>query len=135
MPENSFSISSNNTTSILPFIFDPPEIIDSREEYNKSEYEIPINEISQIYNNLNNLSFLIDKFDELREKEINGNITSFEQILLHEVIEKKILDLPNSHLPSDHEEAISAINNFQMLKRQYNPKKLSRLFNLFSWLG
>ena len=87
---------------------------------------------------MNNLCFLIEKFDELREKERNGNISNFEQIL-YEIIEKKIPDLPNPHFPSDHEEAINAINNFQVLKKQYNKKyktkKLSKLFNLFSWLS
>ena len=84
MSEKFFSILSNDTTSILPLIFDKQEGINLQEEYNtnqnKNIYSSPVNEINQIFNNLNILSFLIEKFDELREKEINGNITGFEQI-------------------------------------------------------
>ena len=143
MLENVFSISSNNASSFLPFIFERQESINQKEQYQTKQqediYYFPINEISQISNNLNDLSFLLEKFDELREKEVNGTITGFEQILLYEVIEKKISDFPNPHLPLDHEEAITAIKSFKLLKRQnnkkYKNKKLSGLFSLFSWLG
>ena len=141
MLENVFSISSKDTSSILPLIFEKPESRVFPEKVNTSQeeniYYFPVNEISQISNNLNDLNFLIEKFDELREKEINGNITGFEQTLLYEVIEKKISEFPNPHLPSDHEEAITAIKSFKLLKRKNNKKnkKLTGLFSLFSWLG
>ena len=143
MLENVFSISSNNASPILPFIFESQESINLKEKYKTNQeediYYFPKNQISQISNNLNDLSFLLEKFDELREKEINGNITEFEQILLYEVIEKQISDFPNPHLPSDHEEATTAIKSFKLLKRQnnkkYKNKKTSGLFSLFSWLG
>ncbi|MCZ0933249.1 MAG: hypothetical protein OXJ52_08880 [Oligoflexia bacterium] len=48
-------------------------------------------------------------------------------------------EFPNPHLPLDHEKAIGAIKEFQILERKFNrthkSKKLSKLFGLFSWLG
>lgn len=127
MYKNVISISSINV-SFIPIIFDAQKNTKLLEHDVDQEniYSVPSNEISHIFDNLDNLDFLQEKFDELREKEIDGNITEFETILLYEIIEKQILKFPNPHLPLDHDEAIKAVKKFQTIEKQLKRRHKNR---------
>lgn len=159
---NSFKYVSLKQHKSNPILFNPPNTID-RDTYDKNAFEdlslpmiiagdklrssnnsiedcLPQSDLDQILSNFNDLDFLNKKFDELREKEIDGHITDVEKILLYEVLEKRILEFPNPHVPSDHEEAIKAFKGFQTLEKNFRKthknvgQKLSKFFSLFSWL-
>lgn len=97
----------------------------------------PESEIYSFYEYANDIDFLNKKFDELKEKEIDGTITNFEKVLLH-IVETQILKLPNPLVDQEHKEAMEEVKKFQLLKSQFNQKYSSRLINklsgLFSWL-
>ena len=126
-PAQSFSVLQEGNISYL-----------NRDSYD----DLPTaNHMSFIIRNWDDLNCLNEKFDELREKEIDNIISDFERDLMRNLLEKRISEFPNPHLPSDHKDAMDAIEKFRFLegklnkKTKYKNKKLSGLFGLFSWLG
>ena len=138
MNENVISILPGSDSYILLLSFDSIETSSLPRENNIKEdiyFSLP-GEINAIINNFYNLDFLNEKFDELREKEIDKKITEFEKFLLYEIIEKRIADFPNPYLLSDHKEAMDAVKKFKTLERNFNKKsKLNKRLGLFSWLS
>lgn len=103
-------------------------------------YPFLLSAINSVIENFDNLDFLNKKFDELREKETEGHITTFEKFLLYEIIEKRILEFPNPYLPKDHDRAMEISNRYLRLEREFDKKYKKRswknLFGaMFSWLG
>ena len=151
MYRNAISISpGNNVGSVLSFDFTIGYL--SREEQKEQnvhvayEYEndsslMPFSEINFIIENFHDVDFLNKKFNELREKEIDNKITTFEKILLYDILEKRILEFPNPHLPSDHEKGMEIIKRYNLIEEKEtdedngNESKKKNWFKLFSWLG
>ena len=97
------------------------------------------NHMSFIIRNWDDLDCLNEKFDELREKEINNAISEFEKSLLKDVLKKRILEFPNPYLPFDYEEGQKAIRKYKVLEREFNRKygdksKLRKRLKISSWL-
>ena len=143
MHENTISISIGNNVSSALLQFDfATEYLSQPEKY---EYErdvylsIPTSKINFIIDNFHDVDLLNIKFDELREKEINNNITEFEKILLYDVLEKRILEFPNPYLPSDHEKGMEIIRRYNLIegkesrRNHKNGFRKKSWFNLFSW--
>ena len=65
---------------------------------------------------------LNEKFDELWEKEKEEKISEFEEYLLYNVVEKRILEFPNPYLPEDHEEGMKLVEKYSQIKRKFNRK-------------
>ena len=125
MYENVISILPGNESYTPSLSFDPIET-SSLLKKNDSKEDIYLSspsEINSIIDNFYNLDFLNEKFDELREKEINQKITEFEKFLLYEIIEQRIADFPNPYLPSDHKEAMDAVKKFKSLERKFNKNR------------
>ena len=99
------------------------------------------NEVDSITENLNDIEFLNEKFDDLREKEINNTLTELEKILLS-TVEERILEFPNPYLPSDYKDGINTIKRIDALEKRFGKKhsqksnKRRTIFRIiFSWLG
>ena len=90
--------------------------------------------MSFIIRNWNDLDCLNEKFNELREKEINNTLSEFEKSLLKDVLKKRILEFPNPYLPLDHKEAVEMSRKYGILKREGNRKisKIKKMLNIFS---
>ena len=90
--------------------------------------------MSFIIRNWNDLDCLNEKFNELREKEINNTLSEFEKSLLRDVLKKRILEFPNPYLPLDHKEVVEMSRKYGILKREGNRKisKIKKMLNIFS---
>ena len=73
-----------------------------------------------IIKNWDSLDCLNEKFNELREKEINNTISAFEKSLLRGALKKRILEFPNPYLPLDHKEAVEMSRKYGILKKEDN---------------
>ena len=72
--------------------------------------------MSFIDRNWGNLDCLNEKFDELREKEINNTISEVEKSILKDVLKKRILEFPNPYLPLDYKESVEMSKKYGILK-------------------
>ena len=92
------------------------------------------NHMNFIIKNWHNLDCLNEKFNELREKEINNIISEFEKTLLKDVLKKRILEFPNPYLPPDHKKAIQMSKKYGILKKEKSKVifKIKEIFNIFS---
>ena len=142
MYRNAISISHGSIIhSVLHFDFATEYLSQEEEEVYTYENEvcpIPFSEMNSIIKNFNDVDFLNIKFDELRKKEIDNKITEFEKILLYEILEKRILEFPNPHLPSDHKKGMEIIKRYNLIEEKEsnkNESKKKNWFNLSSWLG
>ena len=77
-----------------------------------------VNHMDFIIKNWNNLDCLNEKFDELREKEINNELNEIEKSLLKNVLKKRILEFPNPYLPLDHKEAVEMSRKYGILDKE-----------------
>ena len=104
-----------------------------RKEYDYLPEETHINFINKNWDNVDKLN---EKFDELREKETKEKITEFEEYLLYNVVEKRILEFPNPYLPEDHEEGMKLVEKYSQIVRKFDRKykrnKFSEFFNTVS---
>ena len=80
--------------------------------------------MSFIIKNWNNLDCLNEKFDELRKKEINNELSEFEKSLLKNVLKKRILEFPNPYLPPDHKEAVEMSRKYGILNKENDKQSL-----------
>ena len=89
--------------------------------------------MSFIIRNWDDLDCLNEKFNELREKEINNTISEFETSLLKDVLKKRILEFPNPYLPLDYKEAVEMSRKYGILKKEGNKgiSKVREIFNAF----
>ena len=92
------------------------------------------NHMNFIISNWDDLDCLNEKFNELREKEINNTISEFEKSLLRDVLKKRILEFPNPYLPLDYKEAVEMSRKYGVLKTENNKgiSKIKKVFNIFS---
>ena len=92
------------------------------------------NHMNFIIRNWDDLDCLNEKFNELREKEINNTISEFEKSLLRDVLKKRILEFPNPYLPLDYKEAVEMSRKYRVLKTENNKgiSKIKKVFNIFS---
>ena len=101
----------------------------------KKEYDnLPTaHHMSFIIRKWDDLDCLNEKFNELREKEINNTISEFEKSLLKDVLKKRILELPNPYLPLDYKEAVEMSRKYGILKKEGNKgiSKVRKIFNTF----
>ena len=144
MRENTISISHGDKLSPILFSFEPSPL--KKEEtadvyVDKTGILLSNSEMASIIRNFNNFDFLNEKFDELREKEMEGTLTAFEKSLM-DVVVKKILELPNPYRPPDHEKGMALVRKYDLIEEKEAKEKKARLFQkrgwfniLFSWLG
>ncbi|MDE0118527.1 MAG: hypothetical protein OXM55_00775 [Bdellovibrionales bacterium] len=144
MYENTISILSGSSISSGLFFDFSAKFPSEKEEdidENKIYLPIPYSEINSIFEKFHDIDFLNAKFDELKEKEIDNKITDFEQFLLYDILEKRILEFPNPYLPSDHEKGMAIIKRYNLIeekepeRKNNNGTKKKSWFNLFSWLN
>ena len=135
--QQTIQLSSNG--QYYPFFFDMGEGADvaesksnffvfrdfmDRDYYTEPDhYEtLAIKYLSSIQKNWDSVDFFEKKFDELKEKEMNGSLSEFEKKILYKVIEKRLLDFPNPFLPSDHEEIKQTKSEYQLIMSQFRKK-------------
>ena len=87
-----------------------------RYEAQATEYILPFEK------NWNDVKFFEEKFDELKEKEMNGTLSEFEKKLLYEVVDKRLLAFDNPFLPKDHTELMAAKNEYRAVVNEFNEK-------------
>ncbi|MBC6415578.1 MAG: hypothetical protein GDA46_04215 [Bdellovibrionales bacterium] len=105
------------------FLLNPNRSLDSKQMIpTYSDSFLPLTKWDVIRNNFDDIDFLNKRFDELREKEIDGKITDIEKHFLYEVLEKRIADFPNPYLPMDYEEGKSIAKRYKHLKREFHKK-------------
>ena len=80
--------------------------------------------ILEITKNWDNISFFENKFDELKEKEIEKELTDFEKKLLYEIIDPRLLSFPkgpeNHFFPNDYEELMATKNEYKSVVNKFN---------------
>ena len=106
---------------------------DFKNGYTKDYDNLPTaNHMNFIIRNWDDLDCLNEKFNELREKEINNTISEFEKSLLKDVLKKRILEFPNPYLPLDYKEAVEMSRKYGILKKKDNKgiSKIRRIFNI-----
>lgn len=94
-----------------------------RKEYDHLPEKTHINFINKNWDDVDKLN---EKFDELREKETKETIAEFEEHLLYNVVEKRILEFPNPYLPEDHEEGLKLVEKYSQIERKFNRKYCKR---------
>ena len=104
-----------------PFVF--RDFMD-RDYYTKPDrYEtLTTKYMASIMKHWGDMDFFEKKFDELKEKEMDGSLSELERIILYKVIEKRLLAFPNPFLPSDHEEIMQTKSEYKLIKRQFQKK-------------
>ena len=114
------------------------QIIYDEQQIIYDEYFSLASDINSVFTNFENLDFLNEKFYDLKEKENEGHITEFEKLLLYEIIEKRILEIPNPYWPKDHEEGMEISKKYLRLEKEINRKHRKKGFKKylnFSWPG
>ncbi len=138
---------SNSCLQVLNTVV-PSQMFSSYQDREKSdpmlekEYSFLPKEsyVSFLTENWNNVDKLNEKFNELRRKEIEENITGLEKYLLYDVIEKRILEFPNPYLPKDYESGMKLVEKYLQIERKFDRKykrnRISRFLNtISSWLS
>ena len=86
--------------------------------------------ILEVVKNWNDIDFFEDKFDELKEKEMAGELTNFEKKLLYEIIDSRLLDFPkgpeNPFFPNDYEQLMVTKNEYKSVVNKFNKKYKTR---------
>ena len=144
MHKNTISILNDDKLSPVLLSFKPSPLETKKVEdvyVDRAGILLSNSEMASIIRNFNNFDFLNEKFDELREKEMEGTLTAFEKSLM-DVVVKKILELPNPYRPPDHEKGMALVRKYDLIEEKEAKEKKARLFQkrgwfniLFSWLG
>ena len=72
--------------------------------------------------NWNDVKFFEEKFDELKEKEMNETLSEFEKTFLYEIVDKRLLAFDNPFLPKDHKELMATKNEYRSVVNEFNKK-------------
>ena len=128
MRKNTISISHDDKSSPVLLAFKPSPLDTKKVEdvyFDKAGILLSNSEMTSIIRNFNNFDFLNEKFDELREKEMEGTITAFQKSLM-DVVVKKILELPNPYRPPDHEKGMALVIKYDLIERSELTENLRR---------
>lgn len=86
--------------------------------------------IMEIVKNWDDIHFFEDKFDELKEKEVEKGLTDFEKQLLYDIIDPRLLAFPkgpeNPFFPKDYEQLMATKNEYKSVVNKFNKEYKTR---------